>query len=160
MIRQAALIGCFALALGSTGASAGVFTDDMSRCLIKAATPQDQLVLVKWMFAAFALNPDVAPLSTVTPEQRAQFNQEAADLMQRLVLVDCRQQTVAALKNEGPDSLLTSLTVLGSVSARGLMMNSPAAIGMLDLAKRIDGAKFRALFQDAGLPAPQLPFVR
>ena len=160
MIRQAALIGCFALALGSTGASAGVFTDDMSRCLIKAATPQDQLVLVKWMFAAFALNPDVAPLSTVTPEQRAQFNQETADLMQRLVLIDCRQQTVAALKNEGPDSLLTSLTVLGSVAARGLMMNSPAAIGMLDLARRIDGAKLRALFQEAGLPAPQLPFIR
>jgi hypothetical protein len=158
MIRRAALLAFFGIALSSTGASAGAFTDDMSKCLVRSATADDQLVLIKWMFAAFALNPDIAPLSAITAEQRAAFNQQTADLMQRLVFVDCREQTVAALKNEGAASLQTGFSVLGYVAARGLMTNPTTAIGMLDLAKRVDAAKLRALFQDAGLPAPPIAF--
>jgi hypothetical protein len=154
MIRQAALIASFIVGLGTTGASAGTYGDAMSKCLIRSATVEDQVVIVKWMFSAFSLTPELASLSNVTPEQREQFNQEAANLMQRLVLTDCRQQTVTALKNEGAVSLQTSFSVLGWVATRGMMMNPGAAAGLLGMVRHFDGEKFSRLFDDAGVQPP------
>jgi hypothetical protein len=158
MIRRIALAGCCLVSLWTTGASAGPFTDDLSRCMVRASTSQDQLVLVKWMFSAFALNPEVAPLSNITPEQREGLNQQTADLMQRLLLSDCREQTIAALKNEGTVSLQTSFSVLGAVAARGLMSGPSATAGLLGLVRHFDGAKFHDLFDDAGVDPPPIKF--
>ena len=38
-------------------AGAGVFSDDLSKCLVASTTTRDQTDLVRWIFATAALHP-------------------------------------------------------------------------------------------------------
>lgn len=134
-------------------ASAGVFTDDMSRCFVHESSAEDQVVLVKWMFAALTLNPAVTPLSAIKPEVRLAINNDATKLFHRLLVEDCRSETVTALKNEGPAALQVSFSVLGQTAARGLMSNAAVVGEMQGLGKALQSSPgFRDLLRDAGLP--------
>ena len=137
--------------LASSGASAGVYTDDLSKCLVKSSSPADQSVLVQWMFATLALNPAVTPMSSVTPKQRDALNQQAAALYQRLSLSDCRSEIVAALKYEGTGVMEASFSVLGQVAARGLMSDPKVTTGMQEFETFFEKDKWSQLFQAAGL---------
>ena len=62
-----ALLGAAVMAIGLTGqnASAGVFADELSRCLVKSSSTDDRVLLVQWMFAALSLHPAVQPMISV-----------------------------------------------------------------------------------------------
>src|SRR5579872_3179588 len=112
MPRSVTIAGVFmCFALYSSSALSGIYTDDLSRCLVSSTSAQDKTMLVQWIFSMLTLNAAVAPLSTVTPEQRDGFNQKAGDLSQRLMLVDCRKQTVEAIKYEGVGAIQASFEV-------------------------------------------------
>jgi hypothetical protein len=74
--------------------------------------------------------------------------------MQRLMLVDCRKQTVDALKYEGTESIGQAFGVLGQAAMRGLMSDPSVAEGMGGLGKSIDEAKFAEMLKEAGIVAP------
>jgi hypothetical protein len=71
--------------LAGTHAVAGPYGDDMAKCLVKSAGPEDQTVFIKWLFSAIALHPDVASLATISAQQRDEFNKHAGALFQRLL---------------------------------------------------------------------------
>ncbi len=137
------------LAAGS--ASAGVFTDDLSKCLVKSATSADQTVFVQWMFSAVALNPAVQGMVSVSQAQRDGLNRQMANLLVRLVSADCRSETVAALKSEGAGALSTAFEVLGETAGRGLMSDPHVTEGLKGFAGDIDRPAMTSLFKDAGL---------
>lgn len=101
-LRVLALV--FATLSMPTTVSAGIHTDDLSRCLVKSSTAQDQTTLMRWLFAAFSASPSVSSMSSVTTDQRKALNAESAALMQRLILKDCRAEAMQAAKYEGPRS--------------------------------------------------------
>jgi len=137
--------------LTSSGASAGVYTDDLSKCLVKFSSVADQSVLVQWMFVTLSLNPAVTPLSSITPKQRDMLNQQAAALYQRLSFNDCRNETIDALKYEGIGVMEASFSVLGQVAARGLMSDPKVTSGMQDFEAFFEKDKWIQLFRAAGL---------
>jgi hypothetical protein len=62
----------------TTAAQAGPYTDDLSRCLIKSTSPDDQVVFMQWMFSAMSLHPAVSGLTSITADQRMAFSKKAA----------------------------------------------------------------------------------
>lgn len=132
-------------------AQAGVYTDDLSKCLVKSSTVSDQTDLVTWVFVAMTVHPAVQRYSSVTDEQRTASDKTAAALLQRLLTQDCRKEAVEALKYEGQSSIESSFSVLGQVAMRGLMSDPKVAQSMGGLAKFIDNSKFEALAKEAGL---------
>lgn len=138
-------------------AVAGPFADDLSKCLANNANKDDQVVLVQWMFAMLSLNPSVKSLAVVTDDQRSEYNKKAAEMIQRLLLVDCHTEAVAALKNEGASALQTSFEIVGQVAARGLMSDPKVDAGMGGLVNYTDQAKWAQLYKDAGLPTANAP---
>src|SRR4051812_48708167 len=52
-----------AVSLFSPTAFAGIYADDATRCLVKSMTAEDQLVLVKWVFASMSLHPAIKQYS-------------------------------------------------------------------------------------------------
>jgi hypothetical protein len=137
--------------LYSSVASAGIYTDDLSKCLVKSANPDDQILLVQWMFSAFSLHPAVEPLVTLSPQQRDLLNRKSAELLQRLLLEDCRNETVAALKYEGPGAMEAGFKTLGEVAGRGLMTDPRVAQALQGLASYLDRDKLNELARAAGL---------
>jgi hypothetical protein len=131
----------------STAAQAGIYADDMARCLVRATTAQDKVALVRWIFANAALHPEVKTISAVSPAQLSGFNKEAAQLVERLLTQDCKAQTSEAVKNEGAVVLQTSFRVLGEVAMNGLMTDPQVQKGFAEFSTYFDAQKLR----DAGL---------
>jgi hypothetical protein len=153
-----AIIGAavfLAVSLQGFPASAGIYTDDLSKCLVKSSTVADQTVLVQWIFATLSLNPAVKPLSSITAEQRDDLARKTSGIMQRLILSDCHTEAVAAFKYEGPAVALgASFQLLGQVAVRGLMSDPLVVAGMQQLDKFSDKSKWVEIYKEAGVPVP------
>lgn len=153
-MRRPAAIVALALSLCAPApfAHAGVYSDDLSRCLVKSTTSQDQIAFMVWMFSAISRHPSVKAYTNLTDAQRDQASKQAAELMQRLMTVDCRPETVAAMKHEGESALTSAFEVFGGAAMRGLTTDPEVAKGMEALGRHIDASKFEALAKDAGAP--------
>jgi hypothetical protein len=157
-MRRLALAAAAAAALVSTPvvAAAGVYTDDMAKCLVRSATPDDNKALVLWAFGAMSANPVVKPLSNVTEAQRAQFGQAAVKSIERLMLQDCRKESLMAVKIDGQSAIEGSFSLLGQVAFRNLMTDPGTMAEVGRLTSYVDQAKWRAFMVEAGVPTPQL----
>lgn len=134
----------------SSLAGAGVYTDDLSRCLVKSATPTDRMNFLVWMFAAMGRHPAVEAYSNFSEAHRVASTKEAAGLMQRLMTVDCRSETVTAIKYEGGSAVEAAFGTLGEAATRELMSDPAVAKGMASLADYLDTAAFEKLSVEAG----------
>lgn len=140
-----------------TTAFAGVYTDDLGKCLVRSSSADDQIALIKWVFLSMSAHPSVAPYSKFTPDDVAAINKAAGGLFQRLLTVDCRKEAVAALKYEGVSSLEGSFTLLGQIAMRGLMTDSHVAQNLASLGASVDAAKMKELFDEAGIHDQNAP---
>jgi len=147
----AASIATFGLA---SSARAGVYQDDLSRCLVKAMTPADQIAMVQWIFSAMALHPSVETMSKISADQHKGLNKGAAQLFQRLLVSDCRKETVAAVKYEGASAMTESFKLVGEVAMRNLMTDPKVAAGMAEMGSYADENAFESLAKEAGVSPP------
>ena len=130
---------------------AGVYADDMAKCLVAKSSQADKDALMRWMFVAMAANPAVKPLANVSAAQRETYTRAAVALFERLLFKDCHTETLNALKYEGNSAMSGSFQVLGQVAARGLM-SDPAAIEALgEMNKYSNQGKWEALAKEAGV---------
>jgi hypothetical protein len=113
-------IGTAAAMTWGTAASAGLYSDDLARCLIAKSSDADRITLMQWMFSALTAHPAVRSMSNITGAQRDGFTRKAGELFQRLMFVDCHTETVAALKYEGNGALESGFQVLGQAAAPGI----------------------------------------
>jgi hypothetical protein len=135
-----------ALTLATAGAAqASPATDEFGRCLVRATSPADKTSLMVWVFTALAAHPAVRPYATVTDAQRAEVSASTARLLERLVTQDCRKETVAAMKSDGPSSIQQAFTVLGQVAVGGLAQDPAVSKAMMAVTTQLDMAKFQSL---------------
>jgi len=159
-MRKIARIALAATALAAVfagPASAGVFADDLSKCLVAKTSTDDQTAFVQWIFSAIALHPAVQPLSNIPQSKRDELDSKAGQLMMRLMTVDCRPQLVSALKYEGSNTIEIAFGVLGKVAMKGLMAHPAVNKGMEALGNGLDSAKLQEVFKEAGVPAEAPP---
>lgn len=133
-------------------AQAGVYSDDLGKCLVKSTDDNDRVLLVQWVFSIFSLNPAVGSLAAVTTAQRDSLNKKAETIFSRLLTGNCRKETIDALKYEGDTAIAASFQVLGQVASRDLMTDPHVAVGMKQFGHYFSGdQKLKALLKDAGI---------
>lgn len=123
---------------------AGIYTDDLSRCLVEKSTTEDKLALVKWMFTAMSLHPAVQNIATVSSKQRDVADKAMADLMVNLLSVECLEQSKKAIKYEGETAIQSSFKILGEIAAKELFANPEVAKGLSSLDQYIDSETLNA----------------
>jgi hypothetical protein len=124
---------------------AGIYTDDLSRCLVENTSKEDRLALVRWLFTAATAHPAVADVAKVTPEQLDQANKTIGDLFMRLVTDSCVGQAKKAVEYEGPATFAISFQVLGQVAGAELFNSPEVSAAMAGLDKYTDKSKLEAL---------------
>jgi len=124
---------------------AGPYADDMAKCLVKSTSTEDRTLLIRWMFSAMALHPDVASLALVSKQQRDEITKRTGALFQRLLLESCKAETKEAVQDEGPQTVQYAFQVLGQVAARGLFTEPRVADSVKDLGNSVDQEKIKAL---------------
>ncbi len=135
-------------------ASAGLYQDDLSRCIVAAAKAEDRTALLRWVFAAMATNPTIQDMTRVAPEQSAALSANTAKLMQRLLLVDCRKQAVDAIKYEQGGAIQQAFGTLGQIAMSDLMRDDSTAAYMGSLDQHLDKDKWAELMAEAGVKSP------
>jgi len=155
-LRRAAklVVAVLAVGVGATAGQAGLYQDDLSRCLGSAAKPEDRTMLLRWVFAAMASNPKIKDMSQVSADQAKSLSVNAAGLMQRLMLTDCHRQTVEAIKYEGAGAIQQAFGTLGQIAMADLMREDASNAYMSDLTNHLDKPQWEALMAEAGVKAP------
>jgi hypothetical protein len=120
---------------------AGPYGDELSKCLVESTTTEDKSTLVQWMFAMSALHPDVKQLSAVSAGKRNDLNKQFAGLLTTLLTKSCVDESKAAIKYEGPETISQGFSVLGQVAGRELFSNAEVAAGMGELEGLVDDKK-------------------
>jgi hypothetical protein len=131
----------------SSPAFAGVFTDDLSRCLVDKTSIEDKTTLVQWIFVAMSRHPSVASLTKVTEEDVKANNQKAGALFMKLLTDSCVDAARKAIKTEGPVAIQVSFQVLGQAAVGELFTNSEVTKVMSGLDQFLDSKKLEALSQ-------------
>lgn len=123
----------------SLGAHAGVYGDDMARCLVDKSTQEDKLAFVQWMFTAMALHPAVSEIAPVPDSARTQANKKVGKLMVELMSERCLNATKKAIKYEGQVAIQSSFQVFGQIAAQELFAHPNVAAGLSQLENFVDG---------------------
>ena len=153
-MHKAILAPLLAFAMCAGPAHAGVYGDDLGKCLVESSSAQDKQQLMQWIFFAIALNPGITPYATITPEQRASADKGMARLFEKLVGDTCAKQASAALKYEGPSAFGDSFELLGQVAGRELFASPEVAAGTAAFTQQLD---IPALQAKLGLPQQPQP---
>lgn len=153
-MRWAKLAAAMALA-SAIPAQAGLYGDELSKCLVRSATDADRAQLMQWMMAAYAASDAAREIVTLDRAQHDRFNRVGAALFNRLILEDCRSESVAAIKYEGASAVEASFETLGKIAGRGLMTDPKVAAEMERFGTLFDQAKFAELGREAGIPQPK-----
>lgn len=141
--------GCI-LGMSPGTAVAGPFADDMAKCLVNSTSEADRTDLMRWMFSAMSLHPDLASMATISARQRDEITTKAANLFSRLMFDSCKSQVQDAVRNEGPQTIVYAFQILGQVAMRGMMTDPHVAQALQGLGKGVDPAKMKALMEPAG----------
>lgn len=145
----AAATAMLALCAPASFANAGIYTDDLAKCLVKSTSADDQTALVVWIYGGLSLHPAIKAYSNMTEAQHEEVLKRAGHLFERLLTADCRAEAVSALKYEGASAFENSFKVLGEVAMRNLM-GDPHVGGGLDIQKYVDMSKIEQLGKEAG----------
>ena len=143
---------CLLATLTSGGASAGVYTDALGKCLVDNTTMEDRTMLVRWLFTAASAHPAISSLSTVSAADRDAANETTARLFVRLLTDSCKDAAQTALKFEGAAAIQLSFQVLGQVAGAELFSNPQVAAAMGALDKHMDPAALEALKAEPAKP--------
>lgn len=149
MKKFAIIAGALALATQPSTATAGIYADDLTRCLVSSTTPSDRISFVRWMFAAMSAHEAVASLATVTPAERESMTEETTKIFQRLILTDCREQASNAIKYEGGGTLEASFEVVGQVAMGDLMRDPNVAAVFESMQSYMDKDQWETFVRDA-----------
>jgi hypothetical protein len=129
----------------SMGSQAGVYSDDLSRCLVESSTSNDKTLLVKWMFTSMALHPDVASMSNVTEAQREAVNKATAEMFVRLMTETCLAQSKKAIQYEGAAAVEQGFNVFGQVAGKELFAHPHVEQALSGLQNHFDPKKLEIL---------------
>lgn len=133
-------------------ALAGVFADDLGKCLVNSTTREDRVNLIRWLFVAASHHPAVKPIASVTPAQQEDSDKQMGTLVMKLLTESCKTETQKALQTEGPATIQFAFEVLGKVAGQELFSSPEVAGNLKGLTKYIDPEKIKAL-STAPVPA-------
>ena len=134
--------GLFGILLIFSGvATAGEYSEKLSKCLVSSTTVEDKHALIRWIFGAVANHPDVADISNLTPEKWDDISRRSAQVFQKLIAEACASESREAIINEGVAGYKSAFETLGSTAVGGLMSDPSVARAMGDLDKYVDQDK-------------------
>lgn len=151
-IRRLSAIAALVAMFYGSAAAAGVFADDLGRCLVNSTSKDDRASLIRWLFVAASQHPAVKPIAFVTPAQQNESDKQMGTLFMKLLTESCKSEAQKALQTEGPATMQYAFEVLGKVAGQELFTSPEVAGNLKGLAKYIDMDKIKALSQPPAKP--------
>ena len=144
-LHEEDLILFFSLLLvGNT--SAGVYSDDLGKCIVERTSPEDKLLVVQAVYAAMSKHPEIVSFSRISRQDDAKFKKEFARIFTDLIVDSCRSEAKLAFRYEGEYAFQQAFELLGQVAMVELMQNPRVSNYFEQLGNEIDASKFEGVF--------------
>src|SRR6185369_2795504 len=111
----------------------------------------------KWSFALFAQDPALGDLPRPSQAQADELAKKTVENLERLIMVTCRSEATAALKNEGPTAVQPSLRALAQAIGQDLSNNFSKSVNFAGVLKFMDRSKWQDLYREAGVATAAAP---
>lgn len=144
-VKQRFVLAAWATLSLAAPLRAGLYTDELAKCLVESTSSADKVAFSRWVFVAIAAHPAVADLSAVTPASREASNRQIGALITRLLVEDCRSQAERALRYERTTAMEASFSVLGQVAMQELMTNPAVGAVLEGLEEHVDSERLEEL---------------
>lgn len=147
-ISKFAAASCLSLGIlgASQVASAGATVDQLSECLVKSTTATDKTAVLQWTFVALSTHPDLKSFSNVTEDQKTQLDQKFAQVLQRILVEQCAEQTKAVIKTEGIQAVGDAFQALGRNTGDEILKNQEVKAQLKGVLKYVDMGKLVSTF--------------
>ncbi len=130
--------------LFSSYAFAGPYADELKQCFVKSSSSKDNITLIKWMAKAMVAHPALADFPTIKSTDKSSIDKEFAAYVQKILVEDCKNQTIATFENEGMGALQGSLELLAQFVLKELMSQKEVASEISAFTSHIDQGKLIA----------------
>lgn len=147
------IVAVITLLIMTTGnVVAGEHANRLSQCLVSNTTAADKEILTRWVFTTLAKHPNLATspnmtdLTSIAQDVRSGANREMAQLVEKFIYDKCNSQLKAAVKNEGPMAIQTSIRSYVEQTGREILQHPSVAGSIGGVASQMDAKKlFEAL---------------
>ena len=136
-------------------ASAGVYQDALTKCLIDKSSDADKALLVQWMFVALGAHPAVKDMVSFTQAERDDRHRRMAAMFQRLLTSVCRAETIAAVKFESSKAIGASFDGFGQAAAVRLMSDATVEREIGRFADFLDPGPLGDVLKEGGVGLPE-----
>ena len=127
-----------------SAAFAGPYADELKQCFVKSSSSKDNITLIKWMAKAMVAHPALADFPAIKSSDKSTIDKEFAAFVQKILVEDCKKQTVATFENEGMGALEGSLELLAQLVLKELMSQKEVATEISAFTSHIDQGKLIA----------------
>lgn len=130
-------------------AAAGVYGDDLGRCLVSKTPEDQQMIFLAFTAVAMAQHPSVQPYTQASTAHLEELQGKAAKVLEVAMTETCRSESLAAFRFEGPIAVSTALQTFGMAAMRNLTLHPAVAEAFEGTSGKIDTSKFDALVKEA-----------
>ena len=109
------------LCLSCSFAMAGPHADELKKCFTQATSSKDNLTLIKWMAKAMVAHPGLTNFPAIENNEKSLIDKEFAVFVEKMLITDCRKQTLDTFQNEGMPALEGALETLSQLILKELM---------------------------------------
>lgn len=132
---------------------AGIYGDDLARCLVANTSDADRTLLATWIFTVISVHPEAERIATIADEDREAVAVKAAALFEGLLTETCATETSGAVKYEGASALEGSFKTLGEIAMTTLLAEPRVGAASQNFIKYVDLEKIGAVV--GGQPEPE-----
>lgn len=134
----------FTLVFGFIGATHAQ-SDPLAKCFAENTTGKDRTALVRWLFVAVGVHPELRSLVITSKESTDEANKTMGALVTRLLTENCKGELRASVKNgEMGQAMRRAFEGLGKLAVSELVSNDEVAVSLPKYADYIDKAKLAA----------------
>lgn len=123
--------------------------DALSQCLVAKTTAADRVALIQWVFAGMARSEAARDMASVSEAQRVAAMRKAGALVERLMTVDCRTETIAQMKSD-PAAIENAFGTLGKRAMDELIRDPQVEGTFTGIIQYIDMNKFVSMLVESG----------
>lgn len=129
----------------SVGANAGVYSDDLGKCIVANTTQSDRLILMQAIYAAMSQHPQISRYSTITDREGEVFANQFANILTQLITKDCPNEAKAAFNYEGAYAFEQAFALMGQVAMQDLTNHPAVKTYFESIGNYIDEKEFEGL---------------
>jgi len=98
-------------------------SEELKKCFAQSSTSKDNMTLLKWITKAMVAHPALTDIPAMKPASKTQIDREFAAYVEKILVNDCKKQTVDTLQTEGLPALQATLETLSQQLIKELLSN-------------------------------------